>query len=64
MMQVVPSHTSVPELQRLVAQAVAPLIGAGIEFQVRVVDVIPPGPGGKRRHSCSLVSSAYEGIPA
>ena len=63
-MQVVPSNASVPELQQLIAQAVAPLIGPGIEFQVRVVDVIPPGPGGKRRYSCSLVSSAYEGIPA
>lgn len=61
-MEVVPSQTSVPELQQLIAQAVAPLIGPGIEFQVRVVDVIPPGPGGKRRHSCSLVASAYEGI--
>lgn len=63
-MQVVPSHTPVPELQQLISQAVAPLIGCGIEFQVRVVDAIPPGPGGKRRHSCSLVSSAYAGIPA
>jgi phenylacetate-CoA ligase len=61
-MQVVPSHTSVPELQQLISRAVAPLIGPGIEFQVRMVDVIPAGPGGKRRHSCSLVASAYEGI--
>ena len=61
-MQVVPSHTSVPELQQLISHAVAPLIGPGIEFQVRMVDVIPAGPGGKRRHSCSLVASAYEGI--
>jgi phenylacetate-CoA ligase len=61
-MQVVPLRTSVPELQELISQAVAPLIGPGIEFQVRVVDAIPPGPGGKRRHSCSLVASAYNGI--
>jgi phenylacetate-CoA ligase len=61
-MQVVPSQASVPELQQLIAKAVAPLIGPGIEFQVRVVDAIPPGPGGKRRHSCSLVASAYAGI--
>ena len=61
-MQVVPSHGSSPELQQLISDAVAPLIGPGIEFQVRMVDVIPAGPGGKRRHSCSLVASAYEGI--
>ncbi len=61
-MQVVPSQTSVPELQQLISQAVAPLIGPGTEFHVRMVDAIPPGPGGKRRHSCSLVTSAYAGI--
>ena len=63
-MQVVPSHSSVPELQRVISQAVTPLIGSEIEFQVQLVDVIPPGPGGKRRHSCSLVSSAYAGVQA
>jgi phenylacetate-CoA ligase len=61
-MQVVPSTAAVPELQQVISRAVAPLIGPGVEFQVRVVDLIPPGPGGKRRHSCSLVTSAYEGI--
>jgi hypothetical protein len=61
-MQVVPSQGTLPELQQMISQAVAPLIGPHIEFQVRMVDVIPAGPGGKRRHSCSLISSAYDGL--
>ena len=61
-MQVVPSQGTLPELQQMISQAVAPLIGPHIEFQVRMVETIPAGPGGKRRHSCSLISSAYDGL--
>ena len=59
-MQVVPSRPPTPELQERVARAISPLLGPGIEFQVRIVEAIPLGSGGKYRHSRSLVASMYE----
>ena len=59
-MQVVPSRPPTPELQARVARAISPLLGPGIEFQVRIVEAIPLGSGGKYRHSRSLVASMYE----
>lgn len=60
-MQVVPNRAPTPELQDRISTAVAPLLGRGIEFQVRVVEKIPLDAGGKYRHSRSLMASAYEG---
>jgi phenylacetate-CoA ligase len=40
-MQVVPSRPPTAELQARVARAVSPLLGPGIEFQVRIVEAIP-----------------------
>jgi phenylacetate-coenzyme A ligase PaaK-like adenylate-forming protein len=59
-MQVVPSEAPTLEMQERIARAVGPLLGSGIEFQVRLVEAIPLEPGGKYRHSRSLISSAYE----
>lgn len=51
-----------PELQELVSRTVAPLLGPGVELQVRVVDDIPFGPGGKFRHCRSLIASGYDEV--
>jgi phenylacetate-coenzyme A ligase PaaK-like adenylate-forming protein len=59
-MQVVPSQPPTPELRERIARAISPLLGAGIEFQVRIVETIPLERSGKYRHSRSLVSSVYE----
>jgi phenylacetate-CoA ligase len=59
-MQVVPSRPPTAELQERVARAISPLLGPGIEFQVRIVEAIPLERGGKYRHSRSLVASMYE----
>jgi phenylacetate-CoA ligase len=40
-MQVVPSRPPTAELQARVARAISPLLGPGIEFQVRIVEAIP-----------------------
>jgi phenylacetate-CoA ligase len=40
-MQVVPSRPPTAELQARVTRAVSPLLGPGIEFQVRIVEAIP-----------------------
>jgi phenylacetate-CoA ligase len=62
-MRVVPNQAPTPELQERISRSVAPLLGIGVEFQVRVVEGIQPGPGGKYRHSRSLIGSAYETSP-
>jgi phenylacetate-CoA ligase len=59
-MQVVPSEAATPELQDRISSSITPLLGAGVEFQVRVVDVIPLERSGKYRHSRSLVAPNYE----
>jgi phenylacetate-CoA ligase len=59
-LQVVPSQPPTPELQDRIARSVLPLLGSAVEFQVRVVDVIPLESGGKYRHSRSLIASEYE----
>jgi phenylacetate-CoA ligase len=59
-MQVVPSRAPTAEMQDRISQAVGPLLGSGIEFQVRLVESIAFEPGGKYRHSRSVVSSDYE----
>jgi phenylacetate-CoA ligase len=40
-MQVVPSRPPTAELQARVTRAISPLLGPGIEFQVRIVEAIP-----------------------
>jgi phenylacetate-CoA ligase len=62
-MQVVPARPATPELRERIAQSIAPLLGAGIEFQVCIVEAIPPERSGKYRHSRSLVASMYEQSP-
>ena len=59
-MQVVSGRPVTPELHQHIAQSVAPILGSGVEFQVRMVESIPFEPGGKYRHSRSLVTSTYE----
>jgi phenylacetate-CoA ligase len=59
-MQIVPSRPVTPELQERMARAISPLLGAGIEFQVHIVEAIPLERSGKYRHSRSLVASIYE----
>jgi phenylacetate-CoA ligase len=59
-MQVVPARPATPELRERITRAISPLLGAGIEFQVSIVEVIPLERSGKYRHSRSLVASMYE----
>jgi len=59
-MSVVPAPSPSPELQDRITRSVMPLLGPGVEFQVRMVDDIPLDPTGKFRHSRSLVASAYD----
>ena len=59
-MQVVPSQPVTPELQERIARSISPLLGAGVEFQLRIVEAIPLERSGKYRHSRSLVASMYE----
>jgi phenylacetate-CoA ligase len=59
-MQIVAGRPVTAELQDQITRRARPLLGAGVEFQVRMVDSIPLDPGGKYRHSRSLVASAYD----
>jgi phenylacetate-CoA ligase len=59
-MQVVPSGGPTPELEDQIIRSVAPLLGSGMEFTVRLVDAIPLERSGKYRHSRSLVAPNYE----
>jgi phenylacetate-CoA ligase len=59
-MQVVPSRPVTPDLQERLALAISPLLGAGVEFQLRIVEAIAFEQSGKYRHSRSLVASMYE----
>jgi phenylacetate-CoA ligase len=59
-LQVVPAQPPTPELQDRITRSVMPLLGSGVEFQVRVVDMIPLESGGKYRHSRSLIASEYQ----
>jgi hypothetical protein len=43
---------------------VMPLLGPGVELDVRIVDDIPLEAGGKFRHARSLVASNYEQMPS
>lgn len=63
-MLVVPSHPATAEMADRMSRAAAPLLGSGVEFEVRVVDAIPVEPGGKYRHSRSLLAPTYEAVPA
>jgi phenylacetate-CoA ligase len=58
-LQVVPAQPPTPELHDRITRSVMPLLGSGVEFQVRVVDVIPLSRG-KYRHSRSSIASEYE----
>ena len=44
-MQVVPSRPAPPELQERIARTISPLLGTGIDFQLRVVEALPVQPG-------------------
>jgi phenylacetate-CoA ligase len=59
-LSVVPMKPASAELQDRISRSVTPLLGPGIEFQVRMVDDIPLDPTGKFRHSRSLIASAYD----
>jgi phenylacetate-CoA ligase len=59
-MQIVAGRPVTAELQEQIARNVRPLLGAEVEFQVRMVESIPLESGGKYRHSRSLVASAYD----
>jgi phenylacetate-coenzyme A ligase PaaK-like adenylate-forming protein len=63
-MLVVPSEPPTQEMRERICRSVATLLGPGVEFEIRVVDGIPVEPGGKYRHSRSLVASTYETVPA
>ena len=63
-LRVVPAGTPEPELERRLRGAVLPLLGPGVEFQVRIVDDIPLDAGGKFRHARSLMASTYETSPS
>jgi phenylacetate-CoA ligase len=51
--------TPAPTIEQQISQRVTRLLGTSIDFQVRVADDIPLGPGGKFRHSRSLVSTPH-----
>jgi hypothetical protein len=59
-LSVVPSKPGSAELQERISRSVTPLLGPGIEFQVRMVDDIPLDPTGKFRHSRSLIAPVYD----
>ncbi|HEY8259450.1 MAG TPA: hypothetical protein VIG08_17460 [Gemmatimonadales bacterium] len=59
-LRVVPSDSITPELESRITGAVMPLLGPGVEFQVRIVDDLPLDAGGKFRHARSLMASTYE----
>ncbi len=59
-LSLVPGGPASPELQDRISRSVTPLLGPGVEFQVRMVDDIPLDPTGKFRHSRSLIASAYD----
>jgi phenylacetate-CoA ligase len=61
-LRVVPSDTPTPELENRITGAVMPLLGPGVEFQVRIVDDLPLDAGGKFRHARSLMASSYDRI--
>jgi phenylacetate-CoA ligase len=58
-LDLVPKSPEAPLLQQRIQQSASSLLGPGIEFQVRLVSEIPLGPGGKFRHSRSVVASAW-----
>ena len=55
----VPARALTAGMQDLIGRSIAPLLGAGVDFQVHLVDVIPQGPSGTYRHSQSLVRPNY-----
>ena len=59
-LSVVSAMPASAELQDRISRSVRPLLGPGVEFQVRMVDDIPLDPTGKFRHSRSLVASAFD----
>jgi phenylacetate-CoA ligase len=56
-LRVVPVGAVDPELEARMRKAVSPVLGAGIEFRVMMVDDILPDPSGRSRHALSLLSS-------
>jgi phenylacetate-CoA ligase len=58
-LELVPKRPVGPRFQEQIERSASHLLGPDIDFQVRLVSEIPLGPGGKFRHSRSLVASPW-----
>jgi len=58
-LELVPKEPIGARLQEQIQRSASHFLGSDIDFQVRLVSEIPLGPGGKFRHSRSLVTSAW-----
>jgi phenylacetate-CoA ligase len=61
-LRVLPVRAPEGEFLAQLEQSVRPLLGAGVEFQVQLVDALPLEATGKFRPSRSLVHSAYDHV--
>jgi phenylacetate-CoA ligase len=58
-LSLVPTAAPATPVDHQITRKVRPLLGPSVEFQIRLCDEIPLGPGGKFRHSRSLITSSY-----
>jgi len=58
-LQTVPLRKPKPEEWNALIQGTERFLGKGVRFQVKIVDELPPGPGGKFRFLHSLMRSEY-----